>query len=137
MSERTEYKRIHRYRKRQALLAYLGGVCVRCGFDDSRALQVDHVNGDGASYIQHNNVYSLFNEVQKHPNMFQLLCSNCNWIKREENEEYAHTPYTPTDEELGKYRDPRREYAERVVDQLLSGELSRHNAIERLKVVIF
>src|SRR5689334_14993068 len=32
---------------REALFALLGRKCARCGFDDIRALQIDHVDGKG------------------------------------------------------------------------------------------
>src|SRR5881394_22666 len=36
------------YRELRArALAFLGGRCVQCGFDDARALQIDHVHGGG------------------------------------------------------------------------------------------
>ena len=38
----TEQRRLLRLQAFQAL----GGRCARCGFDDVRALQIDHVNGD-------------------------------------------------------------------------------------------
>jgi len=33
---------------RDEAIRILGGKCSRCGFDDFRALQIDHINGDGA-----------------------------------------------------------------------------------------
>jgi hypothetical protein len=53
-------------RMRLSVLEALGGECIRCGFDDKRALQIDHIKGE---------------------NKYQLLCANCNWIKRVENNE--------------------------------------------------
>jgi hypothetical protein len=40
----------HNYyrKKRQELIMVLGGHCIKCGFSDWRALQVDHTNGGGA-----------------------------------------------------------------------------------------
>ena len=66
----------------------LGGKCVRCGFLDRRALQVDHINGGGrAEYLKtgSRNVYKKIRDG--HTEGYQLLCSNCNWIKRHENRE--------------------------------------------------
>lgn len=88
---------------RRKILRILGDKCVRCGFSDWRALQVDHVNGDGnkersgkqfdreyRGYRSHNN-YSLLNAIQESlrngENKYQLLCANCNWIKKYENNE--------------------------------------------------
>ena len=84
--------------KRFELLMAMGGKCCKCGFKDFRALQIDHVNGDG--YIQRYNwktlggldasqYYKIVKEsFLKQENIYQLLCANCNWIKRHENREY-------------------------------------------------
>ena len=70
----------------------MGGKCVSCGFSDYRALQIDHINSDGK---QERN---LMNRRDYYPNVlasflakegrYQLLCCNCNWIKRSELKEY-------------------------------------------------
>ncbi len=80
----------HQQRIRQRLLDILGRKCVQCGFTDWRALQVDHVNGDGRrERIQLNNVSKLFHAVLADPGRYQLLCANCNWIKRYEQGEHG------------------------------------------------
>lgn len=79
-----------RKRRRHELIVALGGVCVRCGFSDERALQVDHVNGGGlevdgtARAGAHWAKKVLANRAE-----YQLLCANCNMIKRIENEEHV------------------------------------------------
>lgn len=68
--------------------------CVQCGFDDSRALQFDHIHSDGAAHrrsLASGTAYfaaldkMLLEELR---NRFQVLCANCNTIKREELEEW-------------------------------------------------
>jgi len=78
---------------RKELIDYMGGKCVKCGFKDIRALQIDHVNGGGTKEIRINNpqlkspkLYKA--HIEKNRNNYQLLCANCNWIKRSENNEY-------------------------------------------------
>ncbi len=69
---------------REALLDLYGRQCRRCGFDDERALQVDHVNGGGTQHwgrINHNRT-RFTKDVLAHPERFQLLCANCNAIKK-------------------------------------------------------
>lgn len=68
----------------------LGGKCHRCGFSDWRALQFDHTNGGGNRDTK--NMSGMKNKVihdrissGEHP--YQLLCANCNWIKRYEEDE--------------------------------------------------
>ncbi len=76
--------------KRRALFSFLGDKCVKCSFSDWRALQIDHVNGGGnkerrRSVDQYYKIVkeSIINNEEK----YQLLCANCNWIKRYENNE--------------------------------------------------
>lgn len=81
---------------RAEIIEMLGGKCVRCGFTDSRALQVDHVNGDG--YLDRkgrggNSAWlkikqELKNGINTH--RYQLLCANCNWIKKYANNETSN-----------------------------------------------
>ena len=96
-----QYNRIHKERKkfitrkynykiRLRVLALLGNKCIQCGFSDWRALQVDHINGRGSkenkiSKGMLNN--RLFKEISTGITKYQLLCANCNWIKRYENKE--------------------------------------------------
>lgn len=75
---------------RAAILEKLGKKCKKCGFDDVRALQVDHINGGGKKHIASfsNNMRTYYKFVLKDTSgMFQILCANCNWIKRYANKE--------------------------------------------------
>lgn len=65
----------------------LGGKCVRCGFSDPRGFQIDHINGGGHQQRGIMNAVKFFKYVLSHPEEFQLLCANCNQIKRIENKE--------------------------------------------------
>ena len=76
---------------RLKILDLLGGKCMRCGFSDFRALQVDHVNGGGSAAYRaglFRDAFSRLREIQEHPEQYQLLCANCNWIKRYMNGEH-------------------------------------------------
>jgi len=68
------------------MLYRLGMKCVRCGFEDVRALQIDHIVSTAPHRI--NPVTVLNSDKKKFDETFQLLCANCNWIKRYENGEY-------------------------------------------------
>ena len=75
---------------RKELIELLGGKCVRCGFDDPRALQVDHIDGGGCKAVKSikgNKNYYHLKKVREGSADYQLLCANCNWIKRYENNE--------------------------------------------------
>jgi hypothetical protein len=59
---------------------------------DKRCLQIDHVNGNGLKERKIFPSYSTFlkhvlEEITKGSREYQLLCANCNWIKRREHNE--------------------------------------------------
>lgn len=77
---------------RKMALEALGNKCQRCGFDDERALQIDHVNGGGSQERKFKTFQGSFNNnvirsFMKGEDKYQILCANCNWIKRAENKE--------------------------------------------------
>jgi hypothetical protein len=78
---------------REQIIQLLGGKCIRCGFLDVRALQIDHVYGNGREHLHQIGsnpwrIYSgILKEIQAGSKDYQLLCANCNWIKRVENQE--------------------------------------------------
>lgn len=91
-TNKREYHRRYQKRTRLAAVEALGSKCVRCGFTDKRALQIDHIHGGGSkerkergfSVNFHRHVLLSF---LKGEGKYQLLCANCNWIKRFENNE--------------------------------------------------
>ena len=80
---------------RTDIIEMLGDKCVRCGFTDVRALQLDHINGGGTKEFRafNNSTSSWHYHYLKHPEeakvKLQVLCANCNWIKRAENNEVS------------------------------------------------
>ena len=82
--------------KNEVLTHYGNGrcACVRCGFDDMRALSIDHISGNGNKQrqeIKSKTSGSLYSWLikGKFPVGFQTLCMNCQFIKRfERNENY-------------------------------------------------
>lgn len=90
--KRREYNRSFQINKRLEAINILGNnKCIKCGFSDIRALQIDHINSDGHNERKIKEIYSLYNEIIKNPEeskiKYQILCANCNWIKRYENSE--------------------------------------------------
>lgn len=80
---------------RQAILEAGGRCCQRCGFSDYRALQLDHIHGDGwkdrsltVTSKARDEAIRLIRQG-KFSTKFQLLCANCNWIKRYEQAEHT------------------------------------------------
>ena len=83
-----KFGRIGYLRLKQQVLDILGGQCARCGFDDPRALQIDHINGGGTKEIHKIGSPRISRRIRAgHTDGYQLLCANCNWIKRHENHE--------------------------------------------------
>jgi len=75
---------------RLKVVELLGNKCARCGFSDPRALQIDHIFGGGAKELKKNEYYKYLKRILAMPNpneKYQILCANCNWIKRAENKE--------------------------------------------------
>lgn len=94
-----EQARSHNERYRAKIRDFFGGKCVRCGFDDIRALQMDHIKGDGWKERKHQggrgqSLNQRYREIMDNPDAarekYQLLCANCNSIKRMENKEYRN-----------------------------------------------
>lgn len=86
--------RLERYWKWKIMLFnILGGMkCCICGFSDIRALQLDHIKG--RNRCDNRNV-TTFKKYVKDPELarktLQVLCANCNWIKRYTNSEVSHS----------------------------------------------
>ncbi|SRR6266436_7329492 len=60
-----------------------GGKCVSCGFSDWRALQFDHVNSEGREHRNFTRKHSFLAEIIADTSgRYQLLCANCNQIKK-------------------------------------------------------
>ncbi len=76
--------------KREQLIISLGGfICSNCGFDDPRALQIDHIFGKSSGLDLGKT--GVLDYLLENPDVayeeLQVLCANCNWIKRAENKE--------------------------------------------------
>jgi hypothetical protein len=83
--------------KRVRMIRKLGGKCCKCGFSDYRGLQVDHVEGGGSSrsvaVTSRSSFYNNFYDevMSDDKGAFQLLCANCNMIKKYETGEGCDT----------------------------------------------
>jgi len=93
--EMQEERRVNARQKyvllRQRVLAALGGVCTQCGFDDPRALHIDHVHGGGTQHRKSTCTTAIYRHVLAHANTgeYTLLCSNHNQQKKIDNDESA------------------------------------------------
>jgi hypothetical protein len=86
-------KREYALQLKLKVFALLGGQC-RCGFSDHRALQLDHTIPIGTKKRRQQisgGAGAFYRRILKDPALretLQLLCANCNWIKRYENNEH-------------------------------------------------
>lgn len=101
----SERNRVLKWNQNRKDLAYkkLGNRCASStcswknvdgtfGCTDRRCLNVDHINGDGAverKFAQSTLYKLVLNDTE---NRYQLLCCNCNWIKRHERGEASGRP---------------------------------------------
>src|SRR3990167_1809885 len=88
-----------RLKRKSKIMSLLGNKCVNHlrnygnQGDDIRVLQIDHVNGGGTKEIskwRSNSMGYYKYIIENFSNLngkYQLLCSNCNWIKRYEKKE--------------------------------------------------
>jgi len=87
MKQRRNYECIYFGKIRKKVIEILGNKCVRCGINDIRVLQIDHIKPCGSK--NRKNLHLIYKEILQNLNQkeYQLLCSNCNWIKKFENNE--------------------------------------------------
>jgi hypothetical protein len=79
--------RVRSFLIRLEILRLLGNKCIRCGNTDFRVLQIDHINKNGT---KERAIRKILREIKEGSKAYQLLCANCNWIKRFENDEVVH-----------------------------------------------
>ena len=87
------------YRKHQRIVLehYSQGklACAYCGFNDIRALSIDHINGGGEKARREAGVSGdgFYRWLIKNnfPDGLQVLCMNCQFIKRHTNNEFPNT----------------------------------------------
>lgn len=87
------------HERRNEIIQLLGGKCANpfnlphpdwC--NDPRLLQIDHIDGDGTEERRRINCYDRYlilvlESIKRGEKKYQLLCANCNWIKRYEKKE--------------------------------------------------
>lgn len=83
-ARRHHYERVH-----LRALRVIGDKCVHCDYSDERALQIDHIEGGGSEDRRKYKGVSYYYFILNNPDLskYQILCANCNVIKRCEQEE--------------------------------------------------
>ena len=82
-------------------IATLGGKCIKCEMANRKCLIIDHINGDGCmerhlkdfskealyNCIYYAFRYNITEAIDMIKQRYQVLCANCNMIKKEDNNE--------------------------------------------------
>lgn len=78
--------------RQSVILDIYGGRC-DCGFDDIRALTIDHKYGGGSKErkngLSGRTLYRMIRDNEVNQDNYQVLCCNCQSIKRIVNKEHA------------------------------------------------
>lgn len=92
-----EVDRVAEWRKKYKMMAFKHYSpelkCNKCGINDMRVLSIDHINGDGWKDRQkgsrRGSGWNFCRWLIKngYPEGYQVLCMNCQFIKRHENDE--------------------------------------------------
>lgn len=89
--ENLRTKQIREKRKQEVISHYSNGTmkCFKCGYQDIRALSIDHINGGGRKQIRTIRKTRFYDWIVKnnYPSGLQVLCMNCQFIKKIENKE--------------------------------------------------
>lgn len=82
--------------KREILTHYGNGklACIICGFNDIRALSIDHIEGSGKAHRKQINrmgvSFYAWLRKENYPNGFRTLCMNCQWVEKARLEEIVN-----------------------------------------------
>ena len=67
--------------------------CAKCGYGDLRALTIDHICGDGYEHRKKIKTRQIGHYLKSHnyPEGYQVLCMNCQMIKKYDNNEMPYS----------------------------------------------
>jgi 5-methylcytosine-specific restriction endonuclease McrA len=66
------------------IIALLGGKCVKCGFDNPLALDIDHIDRRRKLRMKSYPLQRRVSDWRKNMKHIQLLCANCHRIQTHE-----------------------------------------------------
>jgi len=92
--ESLHKEKLERIERKSDVMRHYSGEpphCVMCGESRLICLSIDHVNGGGTKHIKKiggggSTLYSWLRK-NNYPKGFQVLCMNCQFVKREMNQE--------------------------------------------------
>lgn len=101
LNKLIQHRRIqkaYRYRVKRKVIEHYSNEtmqCADCGISDIRVLSIDHISGGGNKHrkkIGKNSGLEFWQWLIKNnfPEGYQVLCMNCQWIKRYTNREVIH-----------------------------------------------
>lgn len=97
--DKTNQEREH---DKEYVFLALGNKCFKCSLTDRRVLQVDHIDRNLRKTTKFKRggkgLYAAIRRGEFPLGGFQLLCANCNWIKRVENKEIQQRGTAGSDE---------------------------------------
>jgi hypothetical protein len=98
----NQRSRNRRYRVKMQVIGILGGQCaspdcrflnfdMTLGCKDPRVLEVDHINGGGRKEVEKIGYHVMMRSIieKGHQGKYQLLCRDCNHLKRIKNGEHG------------------------------------------------
>ena len=74
-------KREYYVKTRKKVIEILGGKCARCGIDDWRVLQINHLNGGGTKEFRNGHPEKIYRAIingDRATDDLELRCANCN-----------------------------------------------------------
>lgn len=73
----------YRQATRRRLFEMYGAVCFLCGFDDPRALTLDHIDGTGNAERRELGERGVYRKAltEHAPHVYRTLCMNCQFIE--------------------------------------------------------
>ncbi len=95
-SRRTQYHREYRAKLKNSVFEHYGNICNCCGETEFLFLSIDHVNNDGNTHIGKSGARVtsgyLYSQIitAGYQDTYQLLCMNCNFGKRMNNDICPH-----------------------------------------------
>ena len=84
----NEQSRKAKVREKLKLFMMYGNKCQKCGFSDMRALSLDHKKNNGNEERKALGDRGVYRRAKSSymPDEYQILCMNCQFIKRSEHE---------------------------------------------------
>jgi len=84
----AEQSRKAKRKIRDQLFDIYGDTCKECGFDDKRALTLDHIQNNGNVERKELGERGVYQRARDNylPNEYQILCMNCQFIKKVETQ---------------------------------------------------